>query len=51
MRALRVLIGIMFIVIGAIAVFDGELGDTRWWIVAAGVAVAGVLGLASAFRS
>lgn len=51
MRGIRAVIGITFVVIGSLAVLDGDFDDTRWWIIAAGVAVAGLLGLVSAFRS
>jgi len=50
MAAIRIVIGLVFMIAGIAAITDHNLVDEAWWLLATAAATIGVLALASALR-
>ena len=50
MAVVRIIVGLVFVVAGSVAIFDRDLDEGAWWLLAAAAVIAGVLGLISALR-
>ena len=50
MGAIRIVIGLVFMIAGVAAITDRNLIDGAWWLLAAAAAIIGVLAVAWALR-
>ena len=50
MAAVRIVIGLVFVIAGLVAITDRDLTDGAWWLLATAAGVIGVVALTAAFR-
>lgn len=50
MTALRVVVGLVFVIAGAVTIADRDVIEGAWWLLAVAAAIVGVLAIGSALR-
>lgn len=50
MTALRIVIGLVFVIAGAVTIADRDVVDGAWWLLAVAAGITGVLAIAGAVR-